>query len=475
MYSNKNWSNCSINPNLLYFFLLFCKKKKMRLFIFTIVSLVTISALYAQENVIEQVDIDLRTFILHQNQSQRSQLYLYQNPLGDLLSKYDIKMSRLHSSQLDNKLIQSVFKLVNKTSVMVTPGELSREKLCRNIKSCGSSQNEASCVLSLSLILYLSPSLLYRQQHFNQIKLVKLNMIVSSLTEDQLNFERDTYEFSIQSNETLIGSVRASSLTNNDLNGLIKYYIVSNSVSTHFQIDESTGFITMSSTNDEASVIHEFYVEAFMQCSLAGPIKNRTLVRVNLVNQHLARPKLSVTNLIETKQLTATAECLILTKNDLADFNGSIALAQIQVETHGQSPVSSFNLSVDSIRPGQIDVSVKHLIDSIFVLYLTVTKEYRQLFLTDLYQIRLKLSQADYVLEQNLHVCVNTPVHGSLHEELSLVQFSQSVYTIYTAGSGSADLTVLNLDRSNTSLIGFSVDSGNSTAFRLQVQPSRLG
>jgi len=267
---------------------------------------------------------------------------------------------------------------------------------------------------------------------------------------------------------SILGSVRAFSLKNNDLNGLIKYYIVSNSLTNNvFQIDETTGVITANNVTFQAQSKLEFFVDAFMQCSFLRPLKNRTLVRVDLTSQNRNQPKLIVTNLIESKQLTNSIECLKLSKNDFSN-NVSIALVQLQLEDNIES--SMFSTVIKPNRLGMLQVYVKNLVDNIYVVYLTLDErfvEYHQMFLTDLFELSVSLASSKFAIERKIHLCVNTAnVQENLHEELSLVQFEQSVYTLET--DKSLEVNVLNMNTVNS--IRFSIDNNNDN-FKLDVQP----
>jgi hypothetical protein len=430
------------------------------------------SEIVAEENVIDRVEIDFRSLLTNHN-TQSQQIYLYK--LESDLTRFDIKMSRLYSSQLDEKSMRSFFRIENNTQVLLAH-ELTREKLCLSLKSCGgvdkTFQSDFKCVLSMNLILYLSPSVRHQQnKHFNSIKIVKINLIVSNLSDDYLQFEKQTYEFTMNATTSLLGSVSAFSLKNNDLNGLIKYYIVSNSLTNNaFQIDETTGVITANNVTLQAQSKFEFFVDAFMQCSFLRPLKNRTLVRVDLMSQNRNQPKLIVTNLIESKQLTTSSiECLKLSKNDFSN-NVSIALAQLQLEDNNIIESSMLSTVIRPNRLGMLQVYVKNLVDNIYVVYLTLDErfvEYHQMFLTDLFELSVSLASSKFAIERKIHLCVNTVnVQENLHEELSLVQFEKSVYTLET--DKSLEVNVLNMNTVNS--IRFSIDNNNDN-FKLDVQP----
>ena len=333
-------------------------------FIFTLMLLITTfrgdsakrSKNPADDNtVIERLEIDLSSLLLNKTLSP---IYLYQIESSVLkkLSGFDIQMSRLHSNQLDEATLRSFFKVENRTSVLFWQEATSREKMCTHVKSCATgASSESKCALDINLILYLSPSLTYKHvnRHFNLVKLVKISLLVSNLSEDVLEFENKTYEYNVDSSSShlSLGSVKAVSAKNADLNGLVKYYIVANTVSSRFRVDETTGAVsTMSGSGPlQPNVMYEFFVDAFLQCSFLKPLKNRTLVRVNLVSANYSRPKIVVTYLIETTQLLSnTSECIRLTRNDMVE-NVSIGLAQLQIETPGQD-LSALNLKVESIK-----------------------------------------------------------------------------------------------------------------------------
>jgi hypothetical protein len=266
-------------------------------------------------------------------------------------------------------------------------------------------------------------------------------------------------------------------------------------ISKLFQINEQSGKVDVNKTAiiNKGSK-YEFYADAFMQVSTAQrALKSRTTIRVNIIKENQDIPKIKITNLVDAKQLYPTIECITFSKNDFnligqlkKDKNhSSIALAQVQIETSTSNDdadyfLNDYNLVIESIKPNylnksSIDIKIKHLIDNIYVVYLIITDksvQYNQLFLTDLYQIKLALIHGNIKIRNNIYLCVNinnedaTASAQDLFEKHSLIQFSQNIYTLYSKTSNYIDLNVYDLAADEAEFhennLTFFIDSKNN-------------
>ena len=465
-----------------------------------------------EDNIIERVQIDLKSKIQASGKENGLEINVYNNSID--LSRYDIKMSRLHSNQLNEKSINSFFKIANKTNILFLNDGSNRAKL--NIKSCDKqfyAQND-KCVFSLNLILYLltssKQSNIEKLVHFNEIKVVKLSVIISDFSDDFLVFERKLYEYNVYLNESSnnssnfisIGQINAKNAKNSDFNHLIKYYLGYKndddvSFGSLFRVNEQNGDLSLNKTaiSTKEGSKYKFYIDAFMQPSAAqkaSKTKTRATIQVNLIKVNQDKPRIKVTHLIDTKQLYQSIECIKFTKTDFnligqlkkdSQNQSSIALAQIQIETSTSSDdadyfSNEYSLAIESIKPdylnrSSIQIKIKHLIDNIHVVYLIVTDksvQYKQLFLTDLYQIKLVLINGNYKVRNSMYVCVNIPNDETTSlEKSSLVQFSQNIYSIYLARSNFIDLYAYDLAEFHPSNLSIFIDSKSTQVFRTQI------
>ena len=464
-----------------------------------------------EDNIIERVQIDLKSKIQASGKENDLEISVYNNSIN--LSRYDIKMSRFHSNQLNEKSINSFFKIANKTNILFLNDGSNRAKL--NIKSCDKqfyAQND-KCVFSLNLILYLltsnKQSNIEKLVHFNEIKVVKLSIILSDFSDDFLVFERKLYEYNVYLNESSnnsssfisIGQINAKSAKNSDFNHLIKYYLGYKnddvSFGSLFRVNEQSGDLSLNKTaiSTKEGSKYKFYVDALMQPSAAQKVlKTRAIIQVNLIKDNQDKPRIKITNLIDTKQLYPSVECIKFTKNDFnligqlkkdSQNQSSIALAQIQIETSTINDdadyfSNEYSLAIESIKPdylnrSSIQIKIKHLIDNIYVVYLIVTDksvQYKQLFLTDLYQIKLVLINGNYKVRNNIYLCVNIPneeTTTTILEKSSLVQFSQNIYSLYLTRSNYIDLYAYDLAEFHQSNLSIFIDSKSTQVFETQI------
>jgi len=99
-----------------------------------------------------------------------------------------------------------------------------------------------------------------------------------------------------------------------------------------FDVEASTGQLTLNRKNFAANDNNfnkdfVFFVDAQVQCATESPLRRRTTVRVHVAN--LNATNMHVTNLIETRNLTRSFECIKLTHRDF-ELNTKLALTQVR-------------------------------------------------------------------------------------------------------------------------------------------------
>lgn len=411
--------------------------------------------------------------------------YLHSNKSN--LFKNATSWSRLHSNQLNNSFLSKYFKIVNKTNILVS-NEANRESLCSSIKHCDESMPADQCVLNINLLMYLNENDTNKTR-FNQIKLVKLNLVLSDFLNDSLEFEQTNYEFNFslnkfQADKLEFGTVKAVSFKNPELNNLVKYYLDfedkdKKDLIDLIEIDETTGSLVLNQTKlslKSFKLKYEFYVVAMLQCSTQKPLQNRTLIKLNLEkNEQNTKPTIHLVNLIESKQLNKI-ECLKLTHKDLN--TNSIALAQIQIENFGEQEELKFSIESSN---SNLSLRIENLIDNIYILYLSKSEPQEiTKFLSDIYKISLQiLSPNGIQVKTELYLCASVQTEQELYEEFSLVQFKNNFYVLnsteqiltLTAHNLALKNSRLNfvLDENNQSLNAFQVNSSaNSLSLRLE-------
>ena len=182
------------------------------------------------------------------------------------------------------------------------------------------------------------------QPTINKIKSVKLNLVLSDFTKDHINFAQDSYTFQLNSktllankdNSVALGFITAFMDVNSEFNSHIKYYLdleaeTKAEFTELFELNSETGLLKLNRERFLGDVNNfnrrfEFHVEALSQCASEAPLKNRTTIAVTVLD--LNQTQFQVLNLSDTKRVTASYECVRLTRDMLA-ANKVIALAQV--------------------------------------------------------------------------------------------------------------------------------------------------
>ena len=366
-----------------------------------------------------------------------------------------ITSTRIYSTQLEGKFLNQYFRISNKTTLQFVSDRLS---LCQHIKHCDKQlDSDSTCLLSLNLIFYLSG--LSEQVYLNQLKSVKLNILVNDYGSDILNFDKSIYDFEINakslqaSNENLfsLGSVVARMLVNVDLNSGVKYYLDFNAENKEeltklFQINTNTGLLLLNKEHFNPSYLNRefvFYVDAISQCGLMQKsLRNRSSIHVNIFNEGMNATKWEVTHLISTKRLGNSIECLQLAANDLSQT--TIALAQVIIEVVNEQDLQSFHLNLVQVGQGfkhQLNATnfkIQHLADNIYVIYMIDFAGYSPYFLNDIYKIQLGFKSSNVTFD--IYLCIDT----TLYEQFSLIQFSQQVYRLNAPSIHDSNFTIEN-------------------------------
>jgi hypothetical protein len=401
-------------------------------------------------------------------------------------SEWLVSKSHLHSSQLDRSFLSRYFPVQNHTNILLNSLS-SRSSVCSHLKYCKTkvSQSGSQCILNLNLILYLTEANntnQHHEHHFNQIKLVDVNVILNDLSGDYLHFERAHYDFNVRPELATgvhqIGTVRALSAKNSDL---VRYKLApvssSNSFSNDqphliFAIDESSGQLTLNASRltSRNSYMREFqfYVEAYVQCSASQkPLFNRTMVSIRMSpdwHSTLQQPviQFNVTNLIESKtflSINASLSCLALNQADMA--SSSIALAQVQIETALDYEMANLNLALSGVEPdtSTFELELRPLVDNLYVIYLINKTPYFSKYLNDLYKITLQFDQTERQTKlHELYLCLNNnPESVPFIDDLNLIQFKLNFVHLDASFNSFIELDVLKL--TNTSTLAFLEDS----------------
>jgi hypothetical protein len=460
-------------------------------------------------NTLEQVRVDLK-------QRLSAVDGIVYKPNQFLFNTSQIRNSRLHSSQFgDSSNISVFFNVQNSTNNVQAASNLTRSHICLNLKHCNSNENSTSqCLVNLNQILYLTKPNSSIETYFSQIKLVKIDLLVSDFHNDRLIFDSDVYNFQLshsqltrsQLHQLPIGLVRATSRNNSDMNDLIKYYLEFKSDDETYKlidsinIDESTGALSlnMKNRNEILSFLSqklELYVNARMQCSAnQSPLFNRTLVTLTLIKNDTNVSasseiksasntlKVSLTSLVAARTLKITDtsnQCIKLTKTDLslnsADNSSMIALAQLQIESNDSN--DDYYFVLDEIRPPHVQngsllkLEIQYLVDNIYVVYLVKNKNatnYLDLFLNSVFRVNLKIfrSNAKSVLlkETHLFLCIDDQgliqsEENDLFYELSMLQFNPSLYRV---SPNTENTVVIDKLDSSTENIKYFVDFNNN-------------
>jgi hypothetical protein len=467
-------------------------------------------------NTLEQVRIDLRSKLAT---STTDEFTIYTPNSALFYTSEVVKSSRLHSSQFTNAShIAAHFHVTQNSSVQLA-SNLTRSDICANIKYCTNSANTTSqCLVNLNQILYLTKPNSSADTYFNQIKIVKIDLVVSDFEADYLHFNPAIYNFKLshsqltcsQSQQMPIGVIKATSFINPDMNDLIRYYLEFKSDNSTYKlldsikIDETTGLLSlnMKNRNEIIAIMSdkrerlEFFVNARMQCSSnQSPLFNKTLVSIQLIQNVSAlseikpttTPHLSVnlTSLISVRPLRITGannQCIKLTRSDLtsSDNSSMIALAQLQIESEYANEEYYFVL--DEIRPPHVQsgsllkLEIQYLVDNIYVVYLVKDKHassYLDLFLNSVFRVNLKIfrSNAKSVLlkETHMFLCVDDESKLSAQEdtsdlfyELSLLQFNPSLYRV---SPNTENTIVIDKLESSSENIKYFVDFNNNDEF----------
>ena len=248
-----------------------------------------------------------------------------------------INTTRLYSSQIDMKLISKLFSIHDKKQIVLKQS-ITRLDICDAVKYCNGQESlNKKCTLGLNLIFYSSET-----RYFDHIKPVKLSILINDFTSDNLKFQNSLYRFQLSSDDLLksknnlvsYGNIKAEMTINTDFNNGIEYYLDFNpedksELTALFQLQPETGNLLINKSEflrnrNNFNKEFVFYVDAISQCSNENPLRNRSTIRVNVTN--LNETSLHVTDLVETKSLTDSYECVKLTMKDLAN-NEKIALS----------------------------------------------------------------------------------------------------------------------------------------------------
>ncbi len=416
--------------------------------IYLILTTIIITVFIAQS---EQISTNSTSIVLQA--ITNDDLFDFTAQVKKIVNTKSITSAQIYSNQLNDDTISRYFLLVNKTN-LIKSDKFSRYGICSNMKYCENLVNntDQTCVLNLNLIFYLNS----KQNHVNKIQSTKLYLIVSDFSSSQLQFERELYEFNLtlnqhsfktDSTELSVGSVQAHISNDSDLNLIVKYFLEFNDqdkvdYNQLFQIDMNIGHITINReylANYNKNSSFEFFVNAVSQCSLGQkPMRNRTLVRVNL-EQTESTYIFRIRNLIETKRLSNSIECIRLKESELSgELNqSSIALAQIIVENDMGSSIQISELENDlklfAFQPNNTgfnqlskdSLTIQHLVDNIYVIYLLKTANFEQIFLNDVYKLQLRVAKS--ILD--IYLCIDSSETSNLYtDSFSLVQFVENSY-----------------------------------------------
>ena len=377
--------------------------------------------------------------------------------------------SKLYSTQLSEKLINQHFSIINNTKLYLNANS-SRMQICSDLmtfqKDTFLEKRHSICSFNLNFVLYLGNA-----NFVNQIKSIKINLIISDLSKDHLSFNRDFNEFNVDINELIenlnedmiiIGELKASLRIDKDLNQLVKYFIdlKDEDKSKYAQLVHiDNGLLKINKTIIQSLntlTRFEFHVDAIVQCSSTQkPIRNRTMVILNLIHKTHMRFSYRSTNLTETKIISSNTECLLLKEKDLIS-NSMIALTQIIIDqSHDTQSLDHFKLiSLKQYRSpkdlNNSNIKIEHLIDNIYVVYLVLNSWFEQIYLTNIYKVKLGLNNMSLI---EFYICINSLDSMRFDEEFSLIQFDQDVYNINQPVKLNSHL---NKQESNRVLIGAS-------------------
>lgn len=252
-----------------------------------------------------------------------------------------INKTRLYSSQIDIQTISKLFTIHDKKEIVLKQS-ITRLDICKSVKYCNAQESlNKKCTLGLSLIFYSSET-----RYFDHIKPVQLNILINDFTTDHLKFQKNEYQFDLSSDAMLksnsnmlsLGHIRAEMTINTDFNNAVEYYLDfspedKSELTSLFQIQPENGNLLINKSlflrnRNNFNREFVFYVDAISQCANENPLRNRSTVRVNVTN--LNESSLHVTDLVETKSLTKSYECVKLTMKDLANRE-KIALSQVNI------------------------------------------------------------------------------------------------------------------------------------------------
>lgn len=348
---------------------------------------------------------------------------------------------RLYSGQLSDQRLAVHFR-INRTSVELTGTAAStRQALCMSVNSCYH-DNQNKCVLDLNLIVYLKNE---TKSSFNEIKLVKLAIVLADWSRDSIIFAQSEYNFVFDVNGRNemndvqeIGLVTATTILNQDLPDIIKYYVefASNDkldLLDLININEQTGLLSVNRTkliSHKYGRYYVFFVNAVMKCSQNHrPLVNRTIVKLRFVDEKKDKPVVNLISLVERKSLMVSNQIDCLTINQY-DLNNSpqIALAQIQIDNFNFN--QSYKFVVSNHQSDKFKIKIEHLIDNLFVVYL-IKSSSSYLFLSEVSRISLELKcQNQLNIYSHFYVCVNVRTQQSLDEKLSMVKFKDNLLVV---------------------------------------------
>ncbi|CAF0887701.1 unnamed protein product, partial [Brachionus calyciflorus] len=392
--------------------------------------------------------------------------------------------SRLYSNQLNDNQLNKYFKIVNKTSIEITQGT-SRESFCNSIVTCTLQPNSTQCILDLSLIVYINNE--SNKSNFNEIKLVKLQLLLSDWSNDYLYFDQLSYEFRFDPQQEYLsddmhefGIVKATSFQNSDLNNLVRYYIDFEEKSKVdlmelISINQQTGSLIVNRTkliSQKFASDYVFYVDALIKCSQnQKPLYNRTEVKLSFQSDKAIKPIINLISLVEQKKLGFKQQCFKISQNDFLNSN-KIALAQIQIENFDLKKSYEFKISESSL-----DIKIENIVDNLFVVYLLKNTSLNFNYMSEIFKIKFKLANQESTIYSEFFICLNVQSEQDLYEELSLIEFKSNLRilgpnekSIILEAHGSSDLNFM-VDPTSSIYYNFKLDKISNKSARLVFDP----